>query len=88
MMMVVVNFRHNVQELLMHNFVELVFGFKPSNYEVDESDVSIVVEIFFIQGIPGDYQSVVLISTHNGTATGQQILHKNLLLVMNLMIYL
>ena len=50
---------------------ELVFGFSPSKYEIHEDDESAMVDIF-IQGIPGDYQPVVLISTHNGTAIGQQ----------------
>ena len=52
---------------------ELVFGFSPSKYEIHEDDESAMVGIF-IQGIPGDYQPVVFISTYNGTANGQQII--------------
>ena len=60
--------------MAMYNLtVDLVFGFSPSNYEIHETGGSATVKIFFIKGIPGDYQPVVLISTHNGTATGQQI---------------
>ena len=47
-----------------------MFGFTPSKYEIHESEGLITVNVFFI-GNPGDYQAVVLISTHNGTATGQ-----------------
>ena len=64
---------------MLHAFVyfiiELVFGFSPSKYDIHESDGSVTVNVFFIHGIPGDYQPIVLISTHNRTATGQ-IFHK------------
>ena len=50
--------------------VELVFGFSPSKYEVHEGDGSVMIKVIFFQGIPGDYQPAVLISIHNGTATG------------------
>jgi hypothetical protein len=56
--------------------VELVIGLSATEYAVHESVGYLVIEVIFIQGIPGDYQPVVLISTHNGTATGQQIFHK------------
>ena len=52
--------------------VELVFGFSPLKYEIHESAGYVTVNIFFVQGIPGDYQLVVFISTNNGTATGKQ----------------
>ena len=47
-----------------------MFGLNATEYEVHEGDGSVMIEVIFIQGIPGDYQPVVLISTHNGTATG------------------
>ena len=50
--------------------VELVFGFSPSKYEIHEGDGSVIIKVIFFQGIPGDYQPVVLMSIHNGTATG------------------
>lgn len=49
----------------------LVFGFSPTEYVVHENDRSVAIKIFFILGIPGDYQPQVLISAHNGTAIGQ-----------------
>lgn len=49
----------------------LVFGFSPTEYVVHENDGSVAIEIFFILGIPGDYQPQVLISARNGTAIGQ-----------------
>ena len=49
-----------------------MFGFSPSEYEVHENAGSVMIEIF-IRGIPGDYQPAVVISTHNGTATGQHM---------------
>ena len=49
-----------------------MFGFSPSEYEVHENAGFVMIEIF-IRGIPGDYQPAVLISTHNGTATGQHM---------------
>lgn len=52
-------------------YVELVLGFSATEYEVQENDGSVMIEISFIHGIPGDYQPVILISTHNGTATGR-----------------
>ena len=56
---------------LMNNLtVELVFGFRPSKYDIHEDDGSVMIEVIFFQGIPGDYQPVVLISIHNGSATG------------------
>ncbi len=51
--------------------IELVFGFRTTEYEVREGDGSVMVEIFFNHGNPGDYQPLILISIHNGTATGQ-----------------
>ena len=65
--------------------IELVFGFSPSKHETRESDESVTVNVFFIHGIPGDYQPIVLISIHNGTATGQQIFHK-IIIVNDLLI--
>ena len=50
--------------------IELVLGFSPTEYEVHENDRSVTVEVF-IQGILGDYQLMVFMSTHNGTATGE-----------------
>ena len=41
-----------------------------------ESDGSVTIEVFFVHGIPGDYQPVVQLSTHNGTATGQYVLNE------------
>ena len=49
----------------------LVFGFSPTEYVVHENDRSVAIEVFFILGIPGDYQPQVLISARNGTAIGQ-----------------
>ena len=51
-------------------YIELVLGFSATEYEVHENDESVMIEIF-VHGIPGGYQPVVLISTCNGTATGQ-----------------
>ena len=56
--------------IALYNNTELVFGFSRAEYEVHESDGSITVEI--IHALSGDYQPIVLISTHNGTATGQE----------------
>ena len=74
MMVLHVNIRLTISRKLLMFTAELVFGFSPSKYEIHEDDESAIMEIFF-QGIPGDYQPVVLISTHNGTAKGQQIIH-------------
>ena len=52
-------------------YIELVFGFSATEYEVHENDGSVVIGISFIHGIPGDYLSVIFISIHNGTAIGQ-----------------
>lgn len=73
MMVLHVNVRYTTSKsnYLMKNLtVELVFGFSPSKYEIYEGDGHVTVEVIFFQGIPGDCQPVVLISTHNGTATG------------------
>lgn len=56
-----------------------MFGFSPSKYQIHEDDGSVMIEVIFFQGIPGDYQPVVLISTHNGTATGQQVFFTKLM---------
>ena len=79
MMVLHVNVKYTMSKSnnLMNNFtVELVFGFRPSKYEVHEDDGSVMIEVIFIQGIPGNYQPAVLISTHNGTAKGQQVFYK------------
>ena len=57
--------------LLLLFVIELVLGFSPTEYEVHENDkLSVTVEVF-IQGILEDYQLMIFMSTHNGTATGQ-----------------
>ena len=57
--------------------VELVFGLSATEYLVHEGDGSVTIEVIFIQGIPGDYLPVILLSIHNGTAKGQlQIFYK------------
>ena len=59
--------------IALYNNTELIFGFSHAEYEVHESNGSITVEILFnIHALSGDYQPIVLISTHNGTATGQE----------------
>ena len=50
--------------------VELVFGFSPPEYEIHESNGSVSIDIVFIYGIPGDYQPLVFVSIHNGSAIG------------------
>ena len=57
--------------LFIYTIIVFVFGFSRLEYEVYESDGSVEIEIFFIRGIAEDYQPLVLVSTHNGTATGQ-----------------
>ena len=52
--------------------IELVLGFGPTEYEVHENNKSVTVEVF-IQGILGDYQLIVFMST-----MGQQQLRSDL----------
>ena len=51
--------------------IELVFRFNPVEYEVEENDGFVGVDITFTYGIPGDYQPSITLSINNGTATGQ-----------------
>ena len=51
-------------------YAELVFRFNPVEYEVEENDGFVGVDITFTFGLPGDYQPSIFLSTNNGTATG------------------
>ena len=50
---------------------ELEFRFNSVEYEVEENDGFVGVDITFTHGIPGDYQPSITLSINNGTATGQ-----------------
>ena len=73
MMMVLSLYKLYLNAIMISLYAELVFGFGAMEYVVHEGNGSLMIEVIFIHGIPGDYQPMVLISTHNGTAAGQQI---------------
>ena len=49
------------------NCIELVFGFNPTEYSIDEGDGSVSLSISF-SGDAGEFVPHVIVSTQDGTA--------------------
>ena len=52
------------------NYLALVIGFGQEEYEVNEEEGFVNVQVIFTRGLPGEFQPSVILTTINGTATG------------------
>ena len=60
------------QEIPLHYNVELVFGFEPTEYNVNEGAESVSLGITFSSGNAGEFVPNVILSTQDGTAISKQ----------------
>ena len=60
------------QEIPLHYNVELVFGFEPTEYSVNEGDGSVSLGIAFSSGNAGEFVPHVILSTRDRTAISKQ----------------